>query len=355
MEFENVGAHCQQAGCNQKDFLPFRCATCSKSLCLSHRSYVNHNCNGDKMKDMTSMDCPICGKGVKFDKSQDPNTVWNEHYLTMCTQTAPTTQKPIIKCFKPGCNKTLGPSNTFECPKCHQKVCLAHRIPDEHSCVGYIRKEFLERVQQQMTVGNNKHPAHTTKAEKNTAEKFSHGIFATKRSSSPHKNDGHGGGGGETKKKAVPTVASHVPPPPPAARGSGSVDCPFCTLPQASEAELVNHILAFHPDDDSGGGDSSPIPAPPPIVHTAAARPPVPPLPPSHATGSGSGSGPSAGSSALHREVCPLCQARFADAIALVRHFESSHSDRSLQQQQQQHQSGAGGTNHKSGTDCNIS
>lgn len=372
MEFENVGAHCQQEGCNQKDFLPFRCATCSRSLCLSHRSYVSHNCNGDKMKDMTSIDCPICGKSVKFDKTQDVNTVWNEHYLTMCTQTAPATHKIITKCFKPGCNKTLGPSNTFECPKCHQKVCLSHRIPEEHSCVGYIRKEFLERVQKDMAVGNNKHPGATTKAEKSTTQKYSHGFFmpTKNRLSSPHKSHAE-----ETKK----TPHESSPPTPPAPHPShashsapslahatiASAECPFCATPQISEAKLMNHILAFHPDDsgggDSGGGGFSHMMPPPPpggrAAHHTAASPlssmHLPPPPSSTQAAGSSSSASSAGSSVLHREVCPLCHARFADPIALVRHFESSHSERSRQldqqlDQQQQQQSGTG-------TNCSVS
>ena len=150
MEFDHVGAHCDFEGCNQQDFLPFVCDTCHKSLCLMHRSYVSHNCIGATAKDMTSIDCPICGKSVKFDKSQDVNVIWDDHYINHCTQQPHKkagVDIPPARCFAQGCRTVLGPSNTFTCSKCHQMVCLAHRIADDHNCVGPIRKEFLEKFQ----------------------------------------------------------------------------------------------------------------------------------------------------------------------------------------------------------------
>jgi hypothetical protein len=46
--------------------------------------------------------------------------------------------------------------------------------------------------------------------------------------------------------------------------------------------------------------------------------------------------------------VCPTCQQRFPDAIALVRHFESSHSEHAAQ-------GTASAGNKSSGGDCAMS
>lgn len=300
MEFENLGAHCQHDGCNQKDFLPFKCDSCGKMLCLSHRSYVSHDCGGDKTKDYTSMDCPICNKSVRFNKGQDPNEAWNDHYLHACTQQAHA--KTVVRCFKPGCHTVLGPSNTYTCGKCHQKVCLSHRIPEEHSCVGNVRVEFLNRVQQQMKVGNADKVTKAPRKETNHVSMF----MPPGRGNDAHNHKAtgakHAGSGGSLPMPPLPQPAagthSHT--------GTASLSCPFCGLPHEDDASLIGHIAAFHPDDGSAAPSS---------------RAPLPPPPPASASSS----------NASHREVCPVCQARFPDAIALVRHFEGSHSERSQQ------------------------
>lgn len=341
MEFEDLGAHCQHEGCNQRDFLPFKCDTCSKSLCLLHRSYVAHECHGSKAKDMTSIDCPVCGKGVKFDKSQDVNLVWDSHYLNECTQQAPARPvKEVVRCFKPGCNTVLGPSNKFTCSKCHMNVCLAHRIPEEHNCVGPIRKEFLERVQKNMKVGN------ADKPEKKKHEKQP-GIFQQfdrkekekeKKAHHPHAEPVH------AHAHAAPGHHAHT------SSGIPPVVCPFCALSHDSDAALVDHILAFHPEDGQPAATASSSNGAPQTVfgfHPHSAPAPAPAAAQdNHHQGQGG--------AALHREVCPLCQQRFPDAIALVRHFESAHSERSHQSRPAD---SAGGSNSSanSGSQCYLS
>ena len=46
----------------------------------------------------------------------------------------PASQKPKEKCSVALCNQVLGISNSFTCPKCGIKVCLSHRIPEDHKC-----------------------------------------------------------------------------------------------------------------------------------------------------------------------------------------------------------------------------
>jgi predicted nucleic acid binding AN1-type Zn finger protein len=137
MEFSHVGSHCALSDCKQQDFLPFTCDSCHRTYCLAHRSYEVHGCDGALKKDITSISCPICNKTVKFDKSKDPNSVWEEHYSTYCSQQTSNekSQSSSSKCTAKACFTTLGPSNTYQCPKCHKKVCLSHRMSEDHQCV----------------------------------------------------------------------------------------------------------------------------------------------------------------------------------------------------------------------------
>uniref|UniRef100_A0A7S3GPS3 AN1-type domain-containing protein n=1 Tax=Spumella elongata TaxID=89044 RepID=A0A7S3GPS3_9STRA len=212
----------------------------------------------------------------------------------------------------PGCDIILGPSNKFTCNKCHMNVCLAHRIPEEHSCVGPIRKDFLEKVQKNMKVGNADPPAkkrHETQhvgifhhCDKDDKEK------AKKRHQEKHPHT-----------TAAPAAVVHQK------AVSAAISCPFCGLSHESEAVLADHILAFHSEE------SLPVAAAPVNSGTHHTT-----------TGSASHQAP-AGASALHREVCPLCHVLFPDAISLVRYFEASHSERS-----QYVRYSSGSTNHYS-------
>ena len=298
------------------------------------------------MKDMTSIDCPICGKGVKFDKSQDANVVWDHHYLHDCSQQATSHhEKTVVRCFKPGCNTVLGPSNKFTCAKCHMNVCLAHRIPEEHNCVGPIRKEFLERIQKNMKVGNADKPE--KKHEKKHVGIF-HQFDKKEKERVLHSNNvaAHG---------HVHAAAHHTIP----------ILCPFCGVSHESDASLVDHILAFHPDDGHGAPAPAAAAAAPPSVFgffpAATHSTPHSGLAANHSDNSNnnnndSNNNPSTGNAALHREVCPACHMRFPDAIALVRHFESHHSERA-QQETRSATSTADGTSNASNhsNHCEIS
>eukprot|EP01040_Poterioochromonas_malhamensis_P018535 gene18535-21672_t len=160
MEFDYIGKHCSLPTCNQKDFLPFKCDYCHKDFCLDHRSYACHGCDGALSKDVTSTDCPMCGKSIKFTKAQDPNVIWEEHYLNGCTQTAQ--RKQTKKCGKSGCSTTLGPTNTFTCSKCRQEVCIAHRLPEDHNCATALRQLRADALQAKMGPVQKKTPSSST-------------------------------------------------------------------------------------------------------------------------------------------------------------------------------------------------
>ena len=145
MDFGDLGNHCAVSGCGRQDFLPFTCDYCKLKLCLQHKNYENHECAGLKGKSMTSIDCPICSKSVKFTENQNADEIWAQHYSADCTKKpAPEKSKQSVKCAIPLCSTTLGISNSYECPKCKIKVCLPHRMPEDHGCSSTVTSSSMK-------------------------------------------------------------------------------------------------------------------------------------------------------------------------------------------------------------------
>ena len=78
MEFD-IGEHCALEGCNQLDFLPFKCDLCKKTYCLKHRSYEGHKCKEyEKQQKISIVKCPICKKKFTVKYNDDPNSIIEE-------------------------------------------------------------------------------------------------------------------------------------------------------------------------------------------------------------------------------------------------------------------------------------
>ena len=150
LDHTKLGHNCEMANCHQRDFLPFTCDLCRRKLCLLHRSYTAHSCEGSNSKDMTSIDCPICGKSVKFSQSQSVDAIWDNHYNNSCSRQL-SKNEAAKTCHKTSCSTVLGLSNSFTCLKCQKVVCLTHRNPEEHDCISLkggvrdSRSSFLDR------------------------------------------------------------------------------------------------------------------------------------------------------------------------------------------------------------------
>jgi predicted nucleic acid binding AN1-type Zn finger protein len=141
LEHYELGEHCSMPGCNQKDFLPFKCDVCSRKLCLQHRSYLNHECEGAESKNCTSIACPICSKTIRFTKTENIDLIWEQHYINGCLQ-KPEKAAPRKSC--PICNTKLGLANLFHCKLCNREVCLSHRSPEDHNCGSLHRKRQFQ-------------------------------------------------------------------------------------------------------------------------------------------------------------------------------------------------------------------
>ncbi|RIA96015.1 hypothetical protein C1645_859812 [Glomus cerebriforme] len=114
MEFPTVGDRCSFEGCEQLDFLPFRCGSCGKKYCLNHRYPTSHECfrwgENEKLKEHLKSNCTL--------------------HLLSSTPTATKT------CFIIGCKNTSegGVMVYVVCDGCGEVFCLKHRHPQTHQC-----------------------------------------------------------------------------------------------------------------------------------------------------------------------------------------------------------------------------
>lgn len=250
MEFDHVGLHCSDPLCKQKDFLPFTCDSCHKPFCLAHRSYEAHHCDGALKKDMTSIDCPICNKSVKFDKSKDPNQIWEDHYNYGCSRVNSKPTTSANKCARRDCTVNLGPSNTFQCPKCFKKVCLSHRMSEEHECVsgsskpsssGNPRDTFLSRFD--------------NKSSKPVSSKVNNNSASSKQKPVPAK---------PTTTSSGSNRNSNPPPAPIPARASSkeTYSCPICGKQESSVDILSAHVEQHLMNNETVSSSAPNPPAP---------------------------------------------------------------------------------------------
>jgi predicted nucleic acid binding AN1-type Zn finger protein len=290
-------------GCNQQDFLPFKCSLCSKNLCLLHRSPVAHNCVSGGVVDVISVACPICGKSIKMNRNDDPNIEWNHHFATACDHTPPTSQPPN-RCAAPNCTTVLGPSNQIKCNICHRQVCLSHRSADAHKCKELKRADMLQN--QIRTNPNMLTPRTQSNSSKTTNSKPTTSTNRKSQAAKPNKPDPsntlQGTAHRRQQQQSVPSTNSHQADVEP---------CPICGLTFSSLRLLTAHLDEQHLNGNDSTTVAAPIPAP-----TSRTIPTEPAL----TTLSGASS-----SSISGREVCPQCSLQFDNIVDLIQHVERAH------------------------------
>jgi predicted nucleic acid binding AN1-type Zn finger protein len=130
-----LGEHCSAPGCGQVDFLPFTCDCCSSTFCLEHRSYSAHSCEAAAGKATEVIVCPLCAKGVRLQAGQDPNAAFEQHQRSNGCD--PSNYRKVhnkARCPVGRCQEKISLINTYTCKTCKLKVCLKHRLPDDHAC-----------------------------------------------------------------------------------------------------------------------------------------------------------------------------------------------------------------------------
>ncbi|GJN34091.1 hypothetical protein PR202_gb22730 [Eleusine coracana subsp. coracana] len=132
--FPDLGAHCDDPDCNQLDFLPFVCDGCGNTFCAEHRTYKAHGCANEGR---TVVVCEACGAAIERIPGQDDEqAVLAAHARSRQCDPA---RKHKPRCPVRRCKETLTFSNTSQCKRCGQKVCLKHRFAADHDCAATAR------------------------------------------------------------------------------------------------------------------------------------------------------------------------------------------------------------------------
>lgn len=415
MEFEHVGLHCSFEGCNQRDFLPFKCDICKRSFCGDHRTYTSHSCSGANFKDKTSIDCPLCNKSILLTMADNPDTIWEQHYMNSCVpSTGAGSAKPVTKsCARNGCRVTLSLSNTMTCSKCHRTVCLTHRIPEEHGCSALVsscadntsnevnRKRLAALARSSFSTTDTKSKAKTgkmTSASRGTGGSMTFGTnniipksstqtsaYSNKISSASAKATAERRMRGNTA--AVTSNKTSVGSSGSGSSGGGSVynargetyQCHLCANKFADPLVLLSHMDSVHGDSINNAPPRPPTTTTSVATSNSNSNSNIHSISNSNSNNSSNNNvnnmtssvGSSISSNVNARsqshslslsdpsgpEVCPQCELRFRTVDHLIHHFESVHGD--VQQQQQQFISSRGGSSSRSGNsdgdNCEIS
>ncbi|CEM04661.1 unnamed protein product [Vitrella brassicaformis CCMP3155] len=135
-EFSDVGAHCSDPYCRQKDFLPFVCNLCNKTYCLEHFKPESHQCPRAAAVDRRVMICPLCLDSFPMVAGESCDVTFERHTRTSCRPDLYETRRAQQKATCPvkGCKAKLTAVNSFVCPRCKQKVCMKHRWQEDHDC-----------------------------------------------------------------------------------------------------------------------------------------------------------------------------------------------------------------------------
>jgi len=155
----NLGKHCSDPYCHQKDFLPYHCDVCKHVYCSDHR--VEHECQGLSELNERSMvpTCPVCSHIVpKRFPTENNNLVIQRHLESgecgkgkVVLQTVVPTRSKDDFCHMKSCKhhhnhskfgQFSGASTTattldflfIQCNYCNDKFCLDHRVPEDHQC-----------------------------------------------------------------------------------------------------------------------------------------------------------------------------------------------------------------------------
>jgi len=132
--FPDLGAHCDEAGCNQLDFLPFECDGCGGFFCAAHRVYRDHGCAKAPDQGRTVVVCPDCGDAIErtaVPGQQCYREILDAHEPSRRCDPA-RKRKPQLPVQR--CKEALTFSNTSQCKGCGLKVCLKHWFPADHNC-----------------------------------------------------------------------------------------------------------------------------------------------------------------------------------------------------------------------------
>ncbi|KAK4188712.1 AN1-type zinc finger protein 1 [Podospora australis] len=120
-----IGSHCQYTYCNQLDFLPFKCQSCSHTFCLEHRTEDGHECTQKGAWAERRRQAELAKTSIGQGKSM--------------LDVAPV-KKP---CADDNCDKQIGTALApgVRCNDCRRDYCMKHRLKEDHDCKNKVLKQ----------------------------------------------------------------------------------------------------------------------------------------------------------------------------------------------------------------------
>ncbi|GJP35154.1 hypothetical protein CLOM_g19667 [Closterium sp. NIES-68] len=364
--FPDLGKHCSVTSCQQIDFLPFTCDKCRMVFCLSHRMPASHECPRATVGDAVVLLCPLCAKAVRLVGDEDPNVTWARHERSGCDPSNLQRVANKRRCAAQGCKEVLSHANTVTCRDCTRQTCLRHRFGADHACSGSQKNsqpvsfwaaggaysEKLMAGMQGAMAGLMAPSSAAAAAAGSSSGSSGKGKAGSRNSSTGNRTSitsstarassaGAGGSGVGAAASDLNTVrgtaarrqkqgtgqavsgagaqarggsAEQQQPGAGVARAGGGVGggaevCPQCGARFGDAVALINHVETVHAHGGTGvsvkfGGSAGPGSLAAGGSRSGATR------------AGGGGQGP---------ELCPRCNKRFPDPVALVRHVERDH------------------------------
>lgn len=145
MEVEGLGARCALATCRRLDYLPIRCAQCTRPFCSDHYQPSDHSCTaavsgahnghgrGGGGNATFVPTCPLCHAAVPVPAHGDADGAMSAHIDAGC----PKRPRSNPVCMLATCD-VRDPAATA-CVACRKIFCIAHCIEANHDCMAEKR------------------------------------------------------------------------------------------------------------------------------------------------------------------------------------------------------------------------
>mmetsp|Transcript_19231 Transcript_19231/g.31568 ORF Transcript_19231/g.31568 Transcript_19231/m.31568 type:complete len:149 (-) Transcript_19231:53-499(-) len=136
MDMHHIGKLCDVHPCGVKDYLPFECKHCKRTVCQEHRSRELHDCTYE-------ISCKECKQYLTVKSVGNEEDVVREHQLE-CAPIKPTRTKKSPKCKKQGCRERM--LIPVFCASCGKGYCSRHRFEEDHSCIARQKETWAQNM-----------------------------------------------------------------------------------------------------------------------------------------------------------------------------------------------------------------
>jgi len=242
------GKHCKV--CNQVDYLPFQCSSCNGVFCAEHRTQEQHACPAAAGAQGGVVVCPLCAKAIHVKPLQSADAAFELH--SSSTECDPSNyqrvhQKQRCPVDQGGvrCKEKLTEINTYRCKNCGTRVCLKHRMPDDHQCQqrqATARSAAADHAKQHSMIGKF-HNMLQPKPAVPTASASK--AMPGSSTSTPRAIKARGAQQPVDPSNTVKGTAARRMQAPPSSVSTPEM-CPQCSARFSTVEQLIVHVDAYH-------------------------------------------------------------------------------------------------------------